>query len=78
VQAGRHQPRDVRDIGHQQGAHLLGDGAEAREVDHPAVGAGATDDQLRPLLVCGSLYLIGDLRAELRRRYGVPADLQSI
>jgi dihydrofolate synthase/folylpolyglutamate synthase len=38
----------------------------------------ASGDPRRPLLVCGSLYLIGDLRAELRRRYGVPADLQSI
>jgi folylpolyglutamate synthase/dihydropteroate synthase len=32
----------------------------------------AAGDQRRPLLICGSLYLIGDLRAQLRRRYGVP------
>jgi dihydrofolate synthase/folylpolyglutamate synthase len=32
----------------------------------------------RALLVCGSLYLIGELRGELRRRYGVPADLRTI
>jgi hypothetical protein len=28
-----------------------------------------------PLLVCGSLYLVGDLRAKLRRTHGVPPPL---
>ena len=49
MEPSRHQAGDVGDVGHEQGTHLVGDGAEAREVDDPAVGAGAADDQLGPL-----------------------------
>ncbi len=45
----RHQAGDVRDVGHQQAAGLVGDRAKAREVDDAAVGRGAADDQPRPL-----------------------------
>ena len=37
-----------------------------RALDHALATTGGT------LLVCGSLYLVGDLRAALRRRFGVP------
>jgi hypothetical protein len=40
------EARDVGDVGHQQGAALVGDGAELREVDHAAVGRVAAEQQL--------------------------------
>jgi dihydrofolate synthase/folylpolyglutamate synthase len=54
-------------------AHLLGVRPAAVEEDPPAALARA----LRPgptelLVVCGSLYLVGALRAELTRTHGVP------
>src|SRR5690606_3618545 len=49
-QAGRDQPGEVRDVGHQQGADAVGDGPEAGEVDGARVGGGTADDQLRAVL----------------------------
>ena len=46
VRAGGDQARDVRDVGHEVGADLVGNGAEPGEVDGPRVGAGPADDQL--------------------------------
>ena len=43
------QPGDVGGVDDQQGADLVGDGPEGREVDDPGVGGGAGDDRLRPL-----------------------------
>jgi dihydrofolate synthase/folylpolyglutamate synthase len=60
---------------------LLGAGRPMRLEPEPRSAlelALANGEARRPLLVCGSLYLIGDLRGELRRRYGVPGDLQSL
>ena len=54
VHARGHQARDVRDVRHEERAHRIGDGAEAREVDDARVGAVAADDHLR-------LGLEGDL-----------------
>jgi dihydrofolate synthase/folylpolyglutamate synthase len=59
-------PRDLAVVAAGRRVRLENDPALALE---SALAAG---DQRRPLLICGSLYLIGDLRAQLRRRYGVP------
>ncbi len=58
VQAGGDQAGDVGDVGHQQRARAVGDLAEAGEVDHPAVGGGAADDELRPVLERQALDLV--------------------
>ena len=50
VHARRHQAGDVGHIGQQVGAHLIGDGAEALEIDRAGVGRVAADDQLRLVL----------------------------
>ena len=47
VQAGGDQPGEVRHVDHQQRADLVGDLAEAREVELARVGGPAGDDQLR-------------------------------
>jgi dihydrofolate synthase / folylpolyglutamate synthase len=48
---------------------------EAKPVD---ALSRALDGAENLLLICGSLYLVGELRGELRRRYGVPAGLERI
>ncbi len=65
-------PRDLATLVEGRAARLERDPSAALE------WALAHGDPVRPLLVCGSLYLIGDLRAELRRRFGVPGSLESI
>lgn len=44
----------------------------ARIVDRPSDALVAEVLESGPLVVCGSLYLVGEVRAELRRRFGVP------
>ena len=46
VQPRRDQTRDVRDVGEEQRADLVGDLAERREVDDARVRGGAALDQL--------------------------------
>ena len=50
VQAGGDEPGEVRHVDHQVGADLVGDLAEAREVEHARVGRPAGEQQLRPPL----------------------------
>src|SRR5690625_2267211 len=50
VEAGGDEAGDVGDVGEQVRAHLVGDLAEACEVDGAAVSAGAGDDQFGPVL----------------------------
>ena len=47
VQARRHQAGEVRHVHQEDGAHRIGDLAEAAEVDDARVGAAAGDDHLR-------------------------------
>ena len=47
IDAGRDQAGIVRHVDHEEGADLVGDLAEAREVDVARIGRGAGDDQLR-------------------------------
>ena len=47
VVAGGDQAGIVGHVDHEVGAHLVGDGAEAGEVDLARVGGGAGDDELR-------------------------------
>ena len=50
VDARGDEPGDVRHVDHEDGAHLVGDLAEASEVDGARVGRVARDDDLRPPL----------------------------
>ena len=50
MQARRDQPGEVRHIDQQVRADLVGDRAEAREVEDPGVGRPARQDQPRPAL----------------------------
>ncbi len=50
--AAGHQSGDVRHVGHQFRAHLVGDGPEGGKVEQTRIGARAHDDQLRPMLQC--------------------------
>ena len=59
-------------------AKLLPDREVAVEGEPTAALTRALDGSGGTLLICGSLYLVGPLRAELRRRFGVPADLGAI
>src|SRR3990172_2294010 len=47
--AGDYQPRDVRDVGEEVGAHLLRYLTERLEVEPPGVSRRPGDDDLRPL-----------------------------
>ena len=49
MRAAGDQARDVRDVGCQHGADLLGDRGEPREVDRARDRGAAAPDQLRPL-----------------------------
>jgi hypothetical protein len=44
------QARDVGDVGDQDRTNLVGDGAKGGEVELPRVGAGATPEELGPVL----------------------------
>src|ERR1700687_2678544 len=50
MRAGDDQPRNMRDVGEQEGADLFGDLAEDLEVELARIGGGSGDDNLRPLL----------------------------
>ena len=77
---GRDEPGEVRHVDHQVGADLVGDLAEAREVELPRVGRPAGDDQLRPrswamrstssmsIRCVSRADLVGDDVVELARR----------
>ena len=58
MKTGGDQSGDVRDVGHEERAGTVGDLAKAREVDRPAVGRGAADDQLRTVLERQALDLV--------------------
>ena len=50
MHAARDQAGEVRHVDHQDGADLVGDGAEAREVDDARIGRAAGDDDARLVL----------------------------
>jgi hypothetical protein len=49
----RDQPRDVRDVRHEHGAHLIGNRARPDEVEVAGVRGGADHDDLRAVLLGG-------------------------
>ena len=61
------QPGEMRHVDHQIGADLVGDRAEAGEIDDPRIGAAAGDDQLRPVRLGQALDLV-EIDAARRRR----------
>ena len=54
----RHQPRVVRHVHEQVGAHAVGDRAEALPVDHQRIGGSACHDHLRLVLVGQFLHRV--------------------
>ena len=58
VDTRRDQPREVGHVHVQVCSHLVGDGAEALEVDDPRIGRAARDDQLRLVLARERLDLV--------------------
>ena len=47
MDAGGHQARDVRHIGHHDCADAIGGGADPCEINDAWIGAGSDDDDLR-------------------------------
>ena len=43
------------------------------EVDPARALTAALDGESELVVVCGSIFLVGEVRTELRRRFGVPA-----
>ncbi|GMA91303.1 hypothetical protein GCM10025869_18320 [Homoserinibacter gongjuensis] len=58
MQARGHEPREVRHVDPELGAHLVGDRPERREVELARVGRPAGDDHLRLHLEGGAAHLI--------------------
>ena len=50
MNAGGNQAREVRHVGEEERADLVGDRAERGEVPEARVGGGPGDDHLRPAL----------------------------
>jgi hypothetical protein len=46
IEPGSDQPGVMRDVGHEERAAFIGDGAKALPVDRQRIGGGAGDDQL--------------------------------
>ena len=53
MHAAGHQAGEMRHVDHEEGADLVGDLAEAAEIDDARIGRAAGDDQLR-LARCAS------------------------
>jgi len=53
-------------------AGLLPNRAVVSEPDPVAALVHALEEGDDPLVICGSVYLVGEVRSELRRRFGVP------
>jgi hypothetical protein len=51
VLSGSNHPRDVGDVGHDQGPSVAPDRPDPLEVEDPGIGRRAADDQLRPVLL---------------------------
>src|SRR5579883_3166266 len=58
IDAAGDEPGEMRHVHHEIGADLVGDPAEAREVDDPRIGGAAGDDELRPLFARQSLHFL--------------------
>ena len=58
MHSGRNQAGDVRHVGEDRRADAIGRDANAREIDHARVGAGADDDHLRMMLVSQPIDLV--------------------
>ena len=66
-------PTSHRGLSVDRLARLLSDREIVREPDPAAALLRALEEGDDPLVICGSVYLIGEVRSELRRRFGVPA-----
>ena len=58
MDAAGHEARDVRHVGHDDGADAVGRHSYARKVDHARVCARADDDQLRSAFVSEAIDLV--------------------
>jgi len=76
IDAGGDEAGVMRDVDHEDGAHGLGHAGEAFEVDAQAVGAGAGDDELGPVLVGQALH--GVVVDDFLRVQAVAHDLEPL
>src|SRR3546814_4819043 len=58
MRAAGDEAREMRHVDHQQRADIVGDGAEAREVEGARIGRAARDDQRRAMFLRQRLDLI--------------------
>ena len=58
MRAAGDEAGEMRHVDHQVGADLVGDLAEAAEVDDARIGRAAGDDHLRPVLLGEPLDLV--------------------
>ena len=58
VQPRRHKARDVGHIHPQVSPHLVGNGAEARKINHPGVGGRTRDNHAGLALLSNALHLV--------------------
>ncbi|KAG0758203.1 hypothetical protein G6F22_019719 [Rhizopus arrhizus] len=58
VDATGDQPREVRHVGHEDRAHVVGDGTEPRKVQRPGIGRAARNDQLGPFAFGNAFHVI--------------------
>ena len=58
MHAAGHEAGEMRHVDHKIGAHLIGDLAEAAEIDDARIGRAAGDDHFRPVLLGEPLDLL--------------------
>ena len=58
MRAAGDQPREMRHVDHQEGADLVGNGAEGGKVDGARIGAAARHDHLRLVLPGEAAHLV--------------------
>ena len=74
MHAAGHKAGEMRHVDHQVGADIVGDLAEAAEIDDARIGGAAGDDHLRPMLFGEPLDLVHvDQVIVPRARHKAPA-----
>jgi folylpolyglutamate synthase/dihydropteroate synthase len=66
------RPRSSRSRNPHEIASSMAWFADVRVVDNPLDALDAALETRLSIVVCGSIYLVGDVRRDLRRRFGTP------